>query len=253
MGNEHKSHIKVSVIYAVICLSVLCFMVLCAWNGAKEEPSGSVTDKEALDAVIGDFREVRPMDASDPDIVTPADMSDVRAIEKMLFDENSERKQREIVETIMRFMGEDRYQSPEWSKGCYLSTAVIPYYDVQENGVAKEYHVVMLSEDLQEKLILQIVKRGIKCEISTVLPMDGYMEEPFEEYPEEKYLFLYNVKGLALSPDNQVYVNALNPKEYQVTGDYYHALDYENLAVSYVDITDPEHLVWVDFTQMRVE
>ena len=124
MGNEHKSHIKVSVIYAVICLSVLCFMVLCAWNGAKEEPSGSVTDKEALDAVIGDFREVRPMDASDPDIVTPADMSDVRAIEKMLFDENSERKQREIVETIMRFMGEDRYQSPEWSKGCKSSDSM---------------------------------------------------------------------------------------------------------------------------------
>lgn len=82
MGKEPQSYIKISVIYAVICLGVLCFMVLCAGNGAKEEPSGSVTDEEALDAVFGDFREVKPMDASDPDIVTPADMSNVRAIKK---------------------------------------------------------------------------------------------------------------------------------------------------------------------------
>ncbi len=245
-----KHHINVSIIYTIICIGVLCFMVVCTRDGAKEEFPGSMTDKEALNAVFGDFRDVKAMDASDPDIVTPVDMTVVRAIEKMLFDEKSSQKQRETVETIMLFMGEERYQSPEWSKGCYLSTTVIPYYNVQENGIAREYHVVMLSEDLQEKLILQIIKRGLKCEISTVLSMDGYMAEPFEEYPEEKFIFLFNVKGLALSPDNQVYVYALNPKEYQVTGDYYHALDYENLAVSYEDIIDPEHLVWVNFMQV---
>lgn len=251
MEKGQKHHRKASVIYIIICIGALCLMVLCAWNGTKEESPGSVTDKEILNTVIGDFREVRPMDASDPDIVTLVDMKDVRAVEKMLFDEKSTRKQRDMVKAIMLYMGEDRCQSPEWSRGCYLSTTVIPYYDVQENGIAREYHVVMLSEDLQEKLILQIVKRGLKCEISTVLSMDGYMEDAFKGYPEEKLLFLYNIKGLALSPDNQVY--ALNPKEYQVTGDYYHALDYENLAVSYTDITDPEHLVWVDFAQMSVE
>ncbi|MDE7223777.1 MAG: hypothetical protein K2O34_08375 [Acetatifactor sp.] len=248
MERGQKHPIKKSVIYTVICIGVLCFMVLCAWRGAKEESPGSITDKAVLDAVIGDFREVRPMDASDPDIVTSADMKYVSAIGKMLFDEKSKRKQEEMAERIMLSMGEERCQSPEWSEGCYLSTVVIPYYDVQENEVAREYHIVMLSKDLQEKMILQMVKRGFRCEISTVMSMDSYMEEPLEEHPEEKFLFLFNVKGLALSSDNQVY--ACNPKEYQVIGDYYHALDYENLAVSYEDITDPEHLVWVDFTQI---
>lgn len=249
--NGQKHHINASVIYTIICIGVLCIMVMCAWKGVKGESPGNVTDKVVLDTVIGDFRKVKPMDASDPNIVASVELKDVAAIEKMLFGEKSKRKQREMTETLMLFLGEERYQSPQWSKGCYLSTTVIPYYEVQENQVASVYYVVMLSEDLQEKRILQVAKRGFKCEISTVLSMDGYMEEAFEEYPEEKFLFLFNVKGLALSPDNQIYVDTYNSKEYAVTGDYYHALDYEKLAVSYADIIDPEHLVWVDFTQVN--
>lgn len=228
----------------MVCVCVICLFTACGKSDAGESETVNARNNDNLNAVIGCLCEPRDMDASDSDIAVTADLRDVEVIRQMVCQAQDGEKQKEMAETLQIFMPEQG-EAFKWSKGCYLSSTVIPYYNVEENGMAIEYHVVMLSEDLQEKQILQFTAINHNCVVASVLPMENYMEEPFEESPEDKFLFLFNAGGLALSPDNQLY--ARDPKKYQVIGDYYHALDYENLAVSYADVVDPEHLIWVDF------
>lgn len=61
--------------------------------------------------------------------------------------------------------------------------------------------------------------------------------------PERKYIFLYNGTILCmLDEDNNLYASPYSD-EIQVIGDYYHALDYTHIAVSYLELTDSAHLL----------
>lgn len=47
-----------------------------------------------------------------------------------------------------------------------------------------------------------------------------------------------------LDSDNKI--SPGTPLKVEVSGDYYHALDYEKLQVSYAELTKEDNLVWVE-------
>jgi hypothetical protein len=76
------------------------------------------------------------------------------------------------------------------------------------------------------------------------------MQFPFEnlkilrDSPDEQYIFLYNYDEMLLDSSNILYEKTRFNIE--VKGDYYHALDYEMLGVSYNKLTDESNLVWIE-------
>lgn len=66
------------------------------------------------------------------------------------------------------------------------------------------------------------------------------------EAPDREHILLTNgYDEMLLDEDNRGYGSY--GAAFNVVGDYFHALDWENMAVSYQEITAEENMVWFSF------
>ena len=77
-------------------------------------------------------------------------------------------------------------------------------------------------------------------------------ERELRKSPDERYIVLFNQGRLIIDSGNTVY-NWSKRMQYpmEINGDYYHALDYGTLGVSYSELTDPGNLVWISFGESQ--
>ena len=134
-------------------------------------------------------------------------------------------------------------------EGYYIVTIPVICYNAQSNQYAVDGNYLVFDDitDLGNNAGLHVVlsedgsyqNSGF---ISGLIPM--YLTEIMIANPDQEYIFLYNGTAMCMiDEDNTLYTSPYSD-ELQVVGDYYHALDYKNIAVSYRNLTDSAHLLY---------
>lgn len=134
-------------------------------------------------------------------------------------------------------------------EGYYISTIPVICYNAQSNQYAVNGNYLVFED---------ITNPDNNAGLQAVLSTDGsyqtsgfisglipkYLTEIVIANPDQEYIFLYNGTDMCMiDEDNTIYTSPYSD-EIQVVGDYYHALDYENIAVSYRNLTDSAHLLY---------
>ena len=132
-------------------------------------------------------------------------------------------------------------------RGCYISLTPIYFWDALSNEIANEVWVAVFNEDFSEAQVIQFFKVEDTLMMQLSSSFGDSKLEAFRAAPDEKYICLFNSGGCLLDAQNVLHATR---DKVTVKGDYYHALDYEKLAVSYNDFAAPERLVWIDFTDL---
>lgn len=157
------------------------------------------------------------------------------------------RKYQEMCEEIEFVAEEDGLIEEE---GCYyISDIPIFYWDAIENRIDEHYarlavfsekHEILGTLDLND---LHDLNDDLDGELLFSFMAGDTSLKKMEEAPKDKYLFILNQsRGLMLNENNEILSPNYNP-EVKIQGDYYHALPYQTLAVSYSDLADEKHLM----------
>lgn len=128
--------------------------------------------------------------------------------------------------------------------GYYIADRSVRIYDVIDNEVINEEWLFVFSKDYSEVFQFQLSKSGREIVVRLCLGVIcDELLELMKENPDVKYIVLLNGthNTLAITPENTIH---LWDEEVMVEGDYYHALDYEKMAISYNEIMD--NLIWVE-------
>ena len=150
-----------------------------------------------------------------------------------------EQKYKEMCEEI-----ECEMEEAEMEGDYYISDIPILWWDAIENRIDEHYaklaifsekHEILgaldLNDDLDGELLFSFMAGG-----------DTFFKE-MEEAPKDKYLFILNQSQMSmLDENNKILTPNANP-EVMIQGDYYHALPYQTLAISYSDLVDEKHLM----------
>ncbi|MCH5270064.1 MAG: hypothetical protein J1E83_04890 [Lachnospiraceae bacterium] len=140
---------------------------------------------------------------------------------------------------------------PYEDSGCYISLTPILFWSATFNQVSTEMWVVVFSENFDETVKLEFYYYENSLSMHIYSEFSSMMLENFRSRPNEKYVCIFNGgRPLMLDSENSLYgIYGRVPVE----GDYYHALDYEKLGVSYEEIISQDNLFWVDFFERRKE
>lgn len=131
--------------------------------------------------------------------------------------------------------------------GYYYSTVPILYFDAVRNEVSQTAQVLIFSSDMAcvshitfSRLDDEIIVNCSACDIDC--------GEDFRANPDTPFIFVFNgPSSLLIDPENDLLLSPWfkgRGDEMTVAGDYYHALDYERLAVTYREVIN--NLVWVE-------
>lgn len=139
--------------------------------------------------------------------------------------------------------------------GCYLSVCPVGMFHAVENKMADNIYAFLFTSDLEPAGYLLFFtvdgKPYYNIVFDSVSPRTtSDLLETMSENPDEKYIVLCNgTEYVLLNEDNEAVAatSRNNPDKFQISGDYYHELDYATLAVSYNDIVNEDDLVWISF------
>lgn len=158
----------------------------------------------------------------------------------------------EIPEVILAFLN-----SLEWGEdtpfygedGCYISKKPLRFFSVDTCEMSTEERLIAFSKDFGEAVEIYLYYNEYSDEMNVQLTysVNTAIMDAFNEAPDEKYIFLYNGRFTQILDSHNVLHSGSIDYDITVDGDYYHALDYEKIAVSYQDILSEENLVWVEF------
>lgn len=134
-------------------------------------------------------------------------------------------------------------------EGYYIVTIPVIYYNAESNQYAVDGNYLVFDDitDLGNNAGLQAVLSedgsAQTCGfISGLIPK--YLTEVMIANPDQEYIFLYNGTAMCMIDENNTLYTSPYSDELQVVGDYYHALDYKNISVSYRNLTDSAHLLY---------
>lgn len=148
----------------------------------------------------------------------------------------------EIIQSVEQLSEEDENFPFYHHKGYYISKVPVYHFYAIENTIGTEVQVVLFSKDLNKQAIVIVFSNNDKIDINISYSFSHIKE--LKESPNERYILLYNHDEQMLDSVN----NLMNWGRFsiKVIGDYYHALDYKKLGVSYNELTDASKLVWID-------
>lgn len=137
------------------------------------------------------------------------------------------------------------------AEGCYLSLRELTAFHIGEQECATAFCCYLFDRDMEPVgEILFYSQDGTLMHNSPVLYRANY--EPYylrvmAEAPDREHILLTNgYDEMLLDEDNRGYGSY--GAAFTVVGDYFHALDWENMAVSYQEITAEDNMVWFSFT-----
>lgn len=132
-------------------------------------------------------------------------------------------------------------------EGCFVSKKPIRFFSVNRNALSNEEWLIVFSKDFEKVLQIKLFEQNNEVTMQAVFEFDAVMLEAFISQPDEKYLMLFDGGyALSLASDN-VFHSGYRDNGFTVEGDYYHALPYEEIGVSYSELICEENLVWVEF------
>ena len=173
-------------------------------------------------------------------------MSNESGHEKYLASLLSSLKQISNMSDVFPFYGED---------GVYLSKVPIYYFDVIHNKVGNIVYFAVFTKDFSKAASVNFYLEpdfegeGKRREICSDIQAIWEHEKLLIEKPDKLYIALLNA-GITflIDADNNIHNKSLGAADLKIEGDYYHALDYDRLAVSYAKIADRDNLIWIDFS-----
>lgn len=133
----------------------------------------------------------------------------------------------------------------EEEEGCYyISDIPILWWDAIENRIDEHYAKLAIFSEKHEILGALDLNNDLDGELLfSFMAGDDTFFKKMEEAKKDKYLFILNQsKMLMLNENNEILPPNANPKV-MIQGDYYHALPYQTLAISYSDLVDEKHLI----------
>lgn len=131
--------------------------------------------------------------------------------------------------------------------GFYISKTPIRHFDVRnlkmQEGMSTQ--ICIFSEDLSSGAVYILYEADGEILGQCNFSMNTYVSTIMKDNPEKDYIFLFNDGELLLiDSDNEITTDG--NFNYEVSGDYYHALNYDLLSVSYNEMTREDNLIWVD-------
>ena len=135
----------------------------------------------------------------------------------------------------------------EGSDGCYMTSVPLRMYNLNSERIAG-YQVLLFDKDMTKCTSVFLSRMsGLGGNEISMTGMDFYMLDSFKADTKAELLYLsLNSDEFVLDSDNNVSPSLMNTR-HSVSGDYYHVLDYELLAVSYDELTSNDSLVWFEF------
>lgn len=138
----------------------------------------------------------------------------------------------------------------------YISICPVISFAPSYNSISGTVQVFFFTKDMEEAGSFMFYEMdGEVCYeiswISTSGSGNGILKG-LSESPDTKYIVLVNgIQSALLSEDNELSAigNWNGTQPFEISGDYYHALDYETLAVSYEDIVDEDNLILFQMDQ----
>lgn len=218
---------------------------------ACRDSAGSSDEKSTLNAKIGGGDPKQVLDADEIASLT-IDYTDAIPVEAIVNNEPGyEKYYDQMLQQIISLSQEFEQFELYGEEGCYLSTALLRHFDVIRNAVGNVTYAELFSKDFTKRAAVAfylhndeiLISVGASCVTSRVA-------EIIQKDPDELFIFLLNGTDFdsQIASDNSLYLwSQVEQENVKVEGDYFHALDYETLAVSYSMLTDPENLIWVDF------
>lgn len=240
-------------IISFLCSVILITLVIFFFNGKsrsnKENENSNNAKESMLDVLIGKSPEPKLiLDAAEIS-ASKIDYEYTLPIKPILDSEEGYEGYYESMVQLVKNLCESAENYPFYQEeGFYVSTVPIYYFDAYNNTLSIETHVLLFSKDMSKTTVLIFFTHNNELQVQVLYPFDSYMEKLFQKEPDEKYIFLFNANdNLIIGSDNELYTG-ISPHEFEVVGDYYHALDYEKLGVSYAELTDADNLVWIDIS-----
>lgn len=136
-------------------------------------------------------------------------------------------------------------------EGCYLSTVLLRYFDATRNTLGNVTYALLFSEDFEKRAAVAFYLYNDEITISIENSyLSPKVAEIMQKDPDERFIFLHNGTDFdsLIASDNSLYLwSQVEKDKVTVEGDYFHALDYERLAVAYSKLTDTENLIRIDF------
>ncbi len=169
------------------------------------------------------------------------DYSPFMNIEKKLQDKSFLKA---ITEELQQ-LSEEENTSLTGLDGCYLSTKQVLSFDALSNGMRGVIYVYFFTADREEAGYFIFTRSGFSALRELVFYNEAVNCLDDEDASEKYIRLVYNFRHGYLSQDNTV--SGITSSYFQIVGDYYHALDYETLAISYEEIVAEENLLWISF------
>lgn len=235
----------------LIILLVMCIFFVTGCSAQHANVGVYIDDKR--DVLIGELTEPEIMRASDVvewDLGAEDFFVD---IEEILAKREKSKVYNEMV-AVLKMYAEMEDCSLFGADKCYVSVVPIHTVDVNKRDLIDWIQVTVLPEDKNsdDYLTLNLLKgkRKSDVEITCTFPhklvQKGNPNSIFRYYPSDKLIYLKNNgHSYAIDANNEVLMDSSNT-EYVFEGDYYHALNYELLAVSFDEIVADENLVEVE-------
>lgn len=120
------------------------------------------------------------------------------------------------------------------------------YYWLATDNKVNEVRVDLLvfSKDLKKSATYSLLYEDGKNPTGSISDTEENTFEILKEHKKTKYIFIENGPSmLLLNAKNEILNDIGYRPKVTVKGDYYHALDYKTLAVSYQDLTSEKNLV----------
>lgn len=244
----------------LILITVLIVIMFCTVRFIlipNKNTNNRVTEENSEDKVPKDVLSSNPDSNIEPKLILDAD-----ELTNLTIDYNSKipveaiinnsagykKYYKEMIQSVELISKEDKNYPFYHSKGYYMSKVPIYHFDAKENTISSEVQVILFSKDLEKQAgLILFLNNHNKIIINGMFPISNI--EVLKKSPNERYIFLYNRNELILDSNNKLMNGGRFPIE--VKGDYYHALDYDTLGVSYTILTDASNLVWIDLNNKK--
>lgn len=237
--HERVKNMRVRIIGLLIAA---VFLLFCGCEGdgkaaesQKQETSGiDISSEYSADEAV-------PMDASGKYLGSVCDTAVLDEITDSLKTEEGD-----CYEAIRNLLSDsDIYAAvtgEKWTESCFVSDVVIPSYNMHSNRISDNYTVLAFSNDLTQVFEITVRRTDSGFALS-VSDFSSTMRQMLRENREEKFIFVKNAGFLAVDSINNVYViDSVTGNSYEILGDFYHAVDYRTLSVSYDEIMAQNHL-----------
>lgn len=251
MGRK-KSFVLSTLLYFSVLIGVSVFLTGCGASENESSQPKTSSSQSGLDSIIGDKSELEVKEVMDADEIKEVkwDYDTREEVEKFLTNQPEyEEEYQAMCELMESTLAEDTDCELYGEKEVYIFKKPVYYWSVKENRADGSYAMIFVfSTDFSKSGIFKLYFENGK-KISSGFS-DGNGEETIailKEKPDCQYLFVSNGYLTYTLNDENVISGSIGHADIIVQGDYYHATNYEEIGMSYEELTNPDNLIKITF------